>query len=370
MTLIDQLKTIADPRSQRGRRHALWVLLFLSLAGSLCGYWGYRPLATFAQTHHGRWCQWLGLDPETTRIPSYSTFRQLFLTLDAQHWVTTFNAWALSHTPILVGQLSTDGKSIKCTSSGGQSAEQNFATLVSVYSREAGVVQLDLMFNKKTSEIEVARRLLTTVLSTPELTEPGPLCCSLDALHAQADTLAVLERHQCPYLVGLKANQSKLYHQAQTLLTETTPLSVATQHDATHGRAVQRTVHVYPAPGELAKRWSHSGIRRLIWVERTGRREGKAFRDWFCYLSNACLDAATFMQQIRTHWQIENGLHWVKDVTFSEDYPCRRGGFAPISWAVLHSFMITLARRLGTRTVPDAMRILANQTGDVFHWLT
>lgn len=75
------------------------------------------------------------------------------------------------------------------------------------------------------------------------------------------------------------------------------------------------------------------------------------------------------MQQIRTHWQIENDLHWAKGVIFAEGYPCRRGGFAPISWAVLHSFMITLVRRLSTRTVPDAMRIF-NQTGNVFHWLT
>lgn len=84
MALIDQLKTIADPRGSRGRRHPLWLILFLSLLGSLCGYWGYRPLGNFAQDHHATWCELLGLDRLTTKVPSYSTFRQIFLKVDAQ----------------------------------------------------------------------------------------------------------------------------------------------------------------------------------------------------------------------------------------------------------------------------------------------
>ena len=73
---------------------------------------------------------------------------------------------------------------------------------------------------------------------------------------------------------------------------------------------------------------------------------------------------------IRQHWQIENGLHWVKDVTLKEDCPTNRGIAAPISWAVFSSFLITLVRRLGCRTIPDGMRELANQVHDVFRWLT
>jgi predicted transposase YbfD/YdcC len=370
MSLIDQLKTIEDPRSRRGRRHELWLFLFLSLLGSLCNYWGYRPLATFAREHHHTWCDLLNLDPETTRVPSYSTFRQVFLLVDAQSWVMVFNLWAITHAPEYLGQLSTDGKSIKCTSSGGQSHNQNFATLVSVYGQEAGVVQLELMFNKKSSEIDVARRLVTTVVTTPALAATCPVCFSLDALHAQGSTLNLLEQHQSPYLIGLKANQKKLYHQAQQLLQQAIPLSVSTDLDQTHGRTIRRTVQVYDAPSELSQRWAKSGIRRIVWVHRSGTRKGEPVDEWHCYLSNQCVDAATFMIWIRNHWQIENSLHWVKDVTCQEDYPPRRGGQAPISWAILHSFMITLARRMGTRTVPAAMRLLANQVQKVFRWLT
>lgn len=370
MSLIDQLKTIEDPRGKRGRRHPLWLLLFLSLVGSLCGYRGYRPLASFAREHHHRWCELLRLDPAKTRIPSYSTFRQLFLRVDAEAWVTLFNAWAIMHEPEYLGQLSTDGKSIKCTSHGGQSSQQDFASLVSVYSQEAGVVQLELMFNKRESEIAVARRLLKTVATTPALADRSPMCFSLDALHTQVSTLTLLEAHQCEYLIGLKANQKKLYQVAQRLLEQANPVSMATEFESVRGRTLQRIVKVYEVSTELPKRWANAGIQRIVWILRAGQRDDKLVDEWQSYLSNQSSHASTFMSLIRNHWQIENGLHWVKDVTFEEDYPPRRGGYAPISWAVLNSFMITFARRLGTRTVPDAMRLLANQVEKVFHWLT
>lgn len=371
MTLITQLKTIQDPRGKRGKRYPLWFILFVSLLGSLCGYWGYRPLEKFCQKHHQTFSELLALDPETAVMPSYSTFRRVFQTVDAQVWVEVFNGWVLLHAPQLAGLLwSIDGKSIKCTSVGGNTSEQNFAALVSVYGQQAGVVQLELMYNRKESEIGVAKRLLEAVTSAPSLAQSLPGGFSLDALHAQVDTLELLESRHSHYLVGLKANQNRLYRQVQRLVQQACALSQANHHETLHGRQTQRTVRVYAAPPDLPKRWAKAGITRIVWVKRQGIRSGKPFTHEHYYLSNWNLDAPTFLQLTRDHWQIENGLHWVKDVTLQEDYPPRRGGFAPISWAVFNSFLITLARRLGARTIPDCIRDLANQVHQVFRWLT
>jgi hypothetical protein len=119
----------------------------------------------------------------------------------------------------------------------------------------------------------------------------------------------------------------------------------------------------------LPKRWTNSGITRIIWVKRTGRRGHKPFEELH-YLSNWNLDAVEFLRLTQPHWQIENGLHWVKDVTLKDDDPPRRGGFAPINWAVVNSFLITLARRLNHRTLPDCIRDLTNQVEQGFGWLT
>lgn len=145
MTLIEQLKTIKDPRGQQGKRHPLWQVLFVSLWGSLCGYWGYRPLAKFCQKHHDQPCQLLELDPKPI-LPSYSTFGRGFQQLDAQAWVDAFNVWAILHASKLAGLLwSVDGKSIKCTSVGGNSSQQDFAVLVSLYGQtcRSGAIRID-----------------------------------------------------------------------------------------------------------------------------------------------------------------------------------------------------------------------------------
>ena len=370
MTLIEQLKTIPDPRGNRGKRHPLWLALFIALLGTLCGYRGYRPLAKFCKKHRKTFLKLLNLDPDQVILPSYSTFRRIFQQVNAQDWVNAFNVWAICHAPEFAGKLwSIDGKSIRCTSVGGNTSEQDFAMLVSVYGQEAGVVQMELMYNAKINEVAVAQRLIQRVTRNANLAQSLPGGFSLDSLHSRTETLSLLASRNCHYIVGLKRNQPTLYQQAEQLRFTTVPLSEATHVEQKHGRQTQRTVRVYAAPA-LAKRWDSSGITRIISVTREGTRKGKPFFHEHFYLSNWDLEASEFLVEIRQHWQVENGLHWVKDVTFKEDYPPRRGGYAPINWAVFNSFLITLIRRLGCRTIPDGIRELTNQVEDVFRLLT
>ena len=84
------------------------------------------------------------------------------------------------------------------------------------------------------------------------------------------------------------------------------------------------------------------------------------------YISSQIHDAQQLLADTIGHWGIENRLHWVRDVTFSEDFPPRRGGNAPVNWAILHNFFITIARFFGFRTIPQAQRALSNQLAQVF----
>ena len=368
MPLISVLKTIRDPRSRRGRRHELWLVMFLSLLGDLCGYRGYRPLATFAHTYHTRWCQLLGLAPQATRVPSYSTFRQVFIKVNAQAWVDAFNHWATAASEQAERHLAIDGKSIRCTRSGDLHSGYDYASLVSAYSHQVGVVQLSLIFNKQVSEIATAKDLIERIASPQQPQHRSPLCFSLDALHAQVETLALIDRQHCQYVVGLKGNQKKLYRRVQQIAEQHSPFSVAVERDTTHSRTVTRRVALY-YPDQLDERWQPCNLAAIIQVTRSGIRAHQPFRHHY-YLSNWDRDAQQIGQRIRDHWHIENSLHWVKDVTLDEDFPPRRGGHSPISWAVLNTFLITVARQLGTRTFPQAKRQLANQLQFVFRLLT
>lgn len=165
----------------------------------------------------------------------------------------------------------------------------------------------------------------------------------------------------------MKKNQPTLYKTAQALSQQQTPISHVVVVDDSHGRYVQRRVQVFPAPPTLQRQWA--GLTCLITVDRFGIRDGKSFDERHFYISSQSLDASCFLVPIQQHWGIENRLHWVRDVTFREDFPPRQGGNAPVNWAILHNFFITIARTLGFRTIPQAQRALANQLQKVFSLL-
>ena len=289
--------------------------------------------------------------------------------MDAQAWVDAFNHWATAATDKAGNHLAIDGKSIRCTRSGTLHSGYDYANLVSAYSHQAGVVQLSLMFNKQVSEIAIARDLIARIAVLKQPARHSSLCFSLDALHAQVETLALINRCQCQYVVGLKGNQKNLYRRVQQIVEHHSPFSVAVERDDRHGRTVTRRVALY-APNQLDKRWQPCNIAVIIHITRQGSRANRPFCEHHYYLSNWGCDAYLLGQHIREHWRIENNLHWVKDVTLQEDFPPRRGGHSPISWAVLNTFLITVARQLGTRTFPQARRQLANQVQYVFRLLT
>jgi predicted transposase YbfD/YdcC len=363
MLLIEQLKQIPDHRDNKGKKYSLWIVLFMSLMGSLCGYIGYRPLADFANLHQAQLEELLEL-PVAKSTPSYSTFRRILLEVEPKYLAKVFNVWALGTMPLLLNRLlSIDGKSIKCTSSGGNTSSQNFTSLVSVYDDEtAGVVQIQIMQNKKQSEIGVAQNLISELSSLPS----GQIF-SLDALHTQTATVAaiVAAGHHC--LIAVKQNQPTLYRTIELTAQTQTAISHASVFDDSHGRTVERSVSVFEAPAELSPKWV--GLQSVIMVNRIGTRAEKPFTETVYYLSTQSLHADTYMTFIRGHWTIENRLHWVKDVTFGEDYPPRLGGHAPVNWAIIFTWIITLVRRAGIRTVPQALRLWANQVDDVFSFL-
>ncbi len=144
-------------------------------------------------------------------------------------------------------------------------------------------------------------------------------------------------------------------------------LSQAQQVDTSHRRHVHRQVSVYAAPHWLRNHWQ--GLQHLIWVKRSGVREGQSFEESVGYMSSLALSATEFLEHIQQHWTIENRLHWVRDVRFEED-KARPGGGAPVIWAILNCFLITIIRQLAYRTIPQGVRALTNQLKQVYAILT
>lgn len=144
-------------------------------------------------------------------------------------------------------------------------------------------------------------------------------------------------------------------------------ISSATTQTEGHGCKVFRQVRVWKAPEDVQQEWK--GLSCFVVVERTGKRKNRHFKEQQYYISSQELSAQQLLGDIQGHWGIENRLHWVRDVTFSEDFPARRGGNAPVNWAILHNFFINIARSIGYRTIPQAQRCLSNQLHQIFSFL-
>ncbi|NEQ12176.1 MAG: ISAs1 family transposase [Moorea sp. SIO4E2] len=127
------------------------------------GYYGYRSLGRFTERHRRALITELKI-PNAT-VPSYSTLRRVMMGLDYTQLRLVFNQWALLELNLSLSEgLSVDGKSLKNTVSDYDKAQQNFMSLVSVFSQKRGlVVAVQEMENKKVSEITVVRNLLESL---------------------------------------------------------------------------------------------------------------------------------------------------------------------------------------------------------------
>lgn len=190
MSLIEHLQQIPEFRAARGQRHHLWLVLLLIILGAMVGYWGYRPLSEFVSIYGKEICQKLELAPDT-KLPSYSTFRRVMQGLDYDVLADAFTDWAQVQDEVEAGEwFAMDGKSIKGSVTDSGKAQQNFVSMVSLFSHQRGVVQGVMpMEHKQTSEQEVVRVLLGAVgLSGIGVT--------LDALHCQKNTVRDCQARQ------------------------------------------------------------------------------------------------------------------------------------------------------------------------------
>ena len=257
--------------------------------------------------------------------------------------------------------MAIDGKSIKSTRVGGNDSYQNFVSIVSVYSHQQGwVVRHQALENKYQSEIEVVEALVKELWNMKVI-------ITMDALHCQKKTIQSIIDGNNDYIVTIKKNQLTLFKTAQQLVSSVSVSDEHLEYESLHGRTTTRLTQVYEVLPQSLPDWA--GAKNIIVVTRSGTRwSGKKshrqlieFQEEHYYLSSLDWSASQFSDAIRGHWLIENRLHWVKDVTLNEDNCIHRGGNAPANWAMVRQFLVSLARMSGSYTLPQALRLMANQ---------
>jgi len=329
-------RKLSDPRAAN-TRHDLLEVLFIALAAILCGAEGCSDMAEFGLAKEGLLRQILRLEHG---IPSHDTFSRVFRLLDPQQFERIFRrfmaAFAAFNGLNLKGVVAVDGKALRGAYERGRSATP--LHMVNVFAVEARIA---LASCKAPGRNEAAGAL--EVL--------GMLCLdhciiTADALHCHRSFAATVLKRGADYVLALKENQSKLFAAvAQRFARAGTRSSAQRLELSTHDRRERRRATVI-RDTSLAETNKFPGIRALARVTSYRRPHGgtadKPLVRYF--LLSKYMPAKKLLSVVRSHWGIENQLHWLLDVVFDEDANRARKDNAPENLAILRRLALNIIR--------------------------
>jgi predicted transposase YbfD/YdcC len=329
-------RRVPDPRADNAR-HDLLEILVIALAAVLCGAEGCADMAEFGRAKEAALRLFLRLEHG---IPSHDTFSRVFRLLKPGAFEVAFRgfmaAFAKANGLKLTGVVAVDGKSLAGAFARGQHSTP--LHLVNVWAVEA---RMALAQQKAPGRNESAG-----ALEVLELLSLEGCIVTADALHChRAMATTILERGG-DYVLAIKGNRGPLFAAVRHQLARAGQRSTAEQVDAsTHGRRETRrasvmrntslaTTHAFPGVVAVGRVTSGRRVRGQRAAPRVVRH----------YLLSTDMSAKRLLQITRSHWTIENQLHWVLDVHFDEDGNRARKDHAPENLAILRRLALNILR--------------------------
>jgi predicted transposase YbfD/YdcC len=328
-------RDLPDPRAANAY-HGLLDIILIALAATLCGANGATDMALFAQSKEAVLRQFLQLEHG---IPSHDTFSRVLRVLDPEAFEKAFRAFTTAFAKAngikLTGVVAVDGKALRGAYERGRSATP--LHMVNVFAAEA---RMALASRKAPGRNEAKGALeVLQLLSLESCIVTG------DALHCNRQFVETVLKRGGHYAVALKQNQGKLFDAVARRFARAGSRSVAQRRESTHDRhesrraTVIRDTKVAAAnrfPGVVA-------VARITSRRRLHRKRADKLAVRY-YLLSKYIPAKRLLEIVRTHWGIENRLHWVLDVVFDEDGNRTRKDNGPENLAVLRKFAINIIR--------------------------
>lgn len=339
--ITDYLAEVEDPR-WHNKRHKLLDILVIAICAVICGADSWEDIELFGQAKE----EWLrGFLELPHGIPSHDTFRRVFAVLDTEQFQGCFMDWIQAVDKLTRGQvIAGEGKTLR--RSHDRSEGKKALQMVSAWASANGVVLGQLKVEEQSNEITAVPELLDTL-------EIAGCIVTLDALHCQTETVETIIDKEADYVLPVKENQPRLLEALQGLFDDPAEMHwVKCDHHRTvdkgHGRIEIRECWSTSDSGYLdyiATLADWQGLQSIAMVQAERRLGDKTTVTRRYFISCLKSDAKLLLHTIRTHWGIENKVHWVLDVAFRED-DCRiRKGNGAENFAVLRHIALNLLRR-------------------------
>lgn len=313
---------VKDPRSRKSR-HDFHEILTIAICCAICGLYEWDDMVIFTEIHYSWLLERAGLILENG-IPSEATFRRVLIALDGKNFELCFVKWAKVFREIVSGDiLCVDGKTAR--GSRRKSDKERATHLLNVWSHKNGVVIGQQAIDSKTNEITAIPEMLG-LLFLEDCT------VTIDAMGCQKDIVSLIRKKKGHYLISLKGNQGDLHRDVSNHLnalldgdrSKVNHSYYETQAEIDHGRIETRrclALSVNPREKEYAGAhlWKDLNTVAIIECTRINKSTGEVSKERRCFISSLEANAEKILETARAHWSVENSLHWVLDVSCSED---------------------------------------------------
>lgn len=343
-TIAEFFGSLPDPRMDRTRRHKLIDILTIALCGAICGADTWVDIELFGQAKEEWFKTFLELP---NGIPSHDTFGEVFARLDPEAFQQRFVQWVQAIAGVTAGQVvAIDGKTVR--RSHDRTLGKAAIHMVNVWSAANGLSLGQRKVDDKSNEI-TAIPLLVRVLDL------AGCVVTIDALGCQTAIAHEVVEAGADYVLTVKENQGHLHEDVRDLFEGAEALGYGSLRHTTvrtvekgHGRIETRQCWALEDERGLAyvrdwERWP--GLRSVVKVWARREQGGEVEEETRYFISTLPGDAGRLLSVIRTHWGIENELHWVLDMAFREDESRVRKDHGPENLAVLRQVALNLLKR-------------------------
>jgi predicted transposase YbfD/YdcC len=339
VVFLNHFSDMPDHR-QRGKvTYPLDEVLLLALLAVLAGAESFVDIARFGRMKLELLRRFR---PFLDGTPSHDHLGDIFAALDPEHFQRCFVAWVASLIGVPEGVVAIDGKTVR--RSGGKGGK-GAIHMVSAFAASQRLVLGQVKVAKKSNEIVAIPKLLDMLVIEGSI-------ITIDAMGCQRAIARKIIEKKADYVLGLKGNQGSLREDVELFATEQkaknfadTKISQATTIDADHGRIETRTTTVINDIEWLQKNHNWPGLKSIVMVESTREIAGVFEHETRFYITSLVMLAALLGPVVRSHWAIENSLHWVLDMIFRDD-ECRvRTNHAPANFTTIKHMAHNLLRR-------------------------
>jgi predicted transposase YbfD/YdcC len=340
-SITEHFAELDDPR-RFNKRHKLLDILVISICAAIASADGWEHVELFAETNE----EWLrGFLELPHGIPTRHTFSRVFAALDPEQFQDCFVQWIQAVDKVSKGQIiAADGKALR--RSHDRRLGKKALYMVSAWASGSGLVLGQTKVDEKSNEITALPELL-------DMLEIEGCIVTVDAIHCQTETARTIIEKQADYVFPVKENQPRLLDSLQLLFDDPEEMQwVACDHDRTvdkgHGRIEIRECWTTSDPEYLhhidtLAEWKGLRSIAMVQAERQLGEDTTTTRRYF--ISSLESDAEQLLHAVRSHWGIENKVHWVLDIAFREDDSRIRKGNGAENFAVLRHIALNLLRR-------------------------